>query len=96
MDANHPWSDDAREAVVLLPHANDYTHASAAWLEGPKRWIVLYGTAIDNAGDAASRRPAMARMSATLFPTKDWTAEIEIFNPLTWSPREETRVQGSG
>jgi hypothetical protein len=77
-----PWSSEAADAVVLFPHSNDYSHVSAAWLEGPKRWIVLYGTAIDNAGDAGFRRPAMARIGTTLFPVENWTAEIEIFNPL--------------
>ena len=77
-----PWSSEVADAVVLLPHRNEYTHLSAAWLPGPKCWIVLYGTAVDNIDDlSAFRRPAMARFSTTLFPVSNWTAEIEIFNP---------------
>jgi uncharacterized protein with PIN domain len=78
-----PWSSEIADAVVLMPHANNYSHVSAAWLAGPKRWIVLYGTAIDNAGDSAFRLPAMARIGTSLFPITNWTTEKEIFNPTT-------------
>ena len=88
-----PWSSEAADAVVLFPHSNDYSHVSAAWLEGPKRWIVLYGTGVDNAGDSGFRRPAMARIGTTLFPAENWTAEIEIFNPVKAGPPMEPPPQ---
>ncbi|MCC5668907.1 hypothetical protein LC653_34895 [Nostoc sp. CHAB 5784] len=75
-----PWSPNVDAAVVLFSHTNTYTHLSAAWLEGPKRWILLYSNANDESGSEGYHRPAVARVSSSLW---DWSDEIEIFNPNT-------------
>jgi hypothetical protein len=78
--AGDPWSNNYDAAIVILPHANTYTHLSAAWLEGPKRWILLYSNADNNLQNPANfRRPAVARIGTTLW---NWSEEIEIFNPV--------------
>ncbi len=79
-DTTQPWSSEADAAAVVLPHTNSYTHLSAAWLDGPKRWILLYSNAYDDLNDPSSfRRPAVARIGTTLW---NWSDEIEIFNPV--------------
>jgi len=53
-----------------------YTHVSAAWLAGPRRWIALYANALDKTGlfDA----PIVVRFSEDLVA---WSGEIPIFDP---------------
>jgi uncharacterized protein with PIN domain len=74
-----PWSPAVEAAVVVLPHTNTYTHLSAAWLEGPQHWILLYSNANDETGPGGYHLPAVARISTSLW---DWSDEIEIFNPV--------------
>ncbi|SOD92180.1 hypothetical protein [Spirosoma fluviale] len=75
-----PWSNEADGAALLLSRANTYTHLSAAWLEGPQRWILLYSNAVDDlSAPNKFQLPTVARFGTTLF---DWSEEIEIFNPL--------------
>jgi hypothetical protein len=65
---------------VILPHENTYTHLSAAWLEGPRRWILLYSNAVDDLKNPSKfQLPSVAQIGTTLF---NWSEEIEIFNPL--------------
>jgi hypothetical protein len=78
-NAANPWSPLAEAAAVILPHANTYTHLSAAWLEGPQRWILLYSHANDETGPDGFLRAAVARIGKTLW---DWSDEKEIFNPI--------------
>src|SRR6185369_5772491 len=59
--------------------ANTYTHLSAAWLEGPQRWILLFSNANDETGPSGFHRPAVARIGKTLW---DWSDEIKIFDPI--------------
>jgi hypothetical protein len=78
------WSNDERQAAVLLRHTNHYSHVSAAWLRDARRWIVLYGTATDETrADPDYRLPAMARIGTSLFPVESWSPEIPIFDPTT-------------
>ena len=78
-DLYQPWSSEANSAAVILPHTNTYTHLSAAWLEGPQRWILLYSNAYDDLKHRKSfRQPAVARLGATLW---NWSDEIKIFKP---------------
>jgi uncharacterized protein with PIN domain len=74
-----PWSPNASDAVVVLPHANQYTHLSTAWLEGPQRWILLYSNAYDDLEHPESfRRPVVARLGTSLW---EWSDELIIFDP---------------
>jgi hypothetical protein len=59
------------------PFPGHYTHVCTAWLPGPERWIVLYGTAWD-----VTKRfdePIVARLSKDLL---DWSDEIPLFDPI--------------
>ena len=78
-DPTASWSTDEQAARPLFPHANTYTHVSAAWLDGPQRWIVLYSHANDETGPEGYRRPVVARIGRTLF---DWSDELVIFDPV--------------
>jgi hypothetical protein len=78
-NAARPWSPSAHEAVVLFPHANTYTHLSTAWLDGPRRWILLYSNANDETGPGGYRLPVVARIGTSLV---DWSDEIAIFDPV--------------
>ncbi len=77
-DLANPWSTLQGNAKVIMPHDNTYTHVSAAWLEGPQRWLVMYSHASDEAGPEGFRRPVVAYVGKTLL---DWSAEIELFKP---------------
>lgn len=75
-----PWSSEESRATVILPHANKYTHLSATWLQGPRRWILLYSTADDDLNPESNLRlPTMARIGTTLWK---WSKEIPIFDPV--------------
>ena len=78
-DSVNPWSPIPEASNVLFPHANTYTHLSAAWLEGPQRWVVLYSHANDESGPDGFHKPVVARVGTGLW---DWSNEIEIFNPV--------------
>jgi hypothetical protein len=75
-----PWSTNRAEARALFTMPSHYTSVSAVWLDGPKRWIVLYSRAC---GDLDLRHyeptgSVMARLGTTPW---SWSDEIEIFNP---------------
>jgi hypothetical protein len=75
------WSTQLADATALFTMASHYTSVSVAWLEGPRRWILLYSKAC---GDQKLKRynptgSVMARIGKTPW---DWSEEeIEIFNP---------------
>jgi Tachylectin len=71
-----PWDRHADNAVALFALPDQYTSLSAAWLEGPQRWILLY--AKTNARMAAIG-PVVARIGTTPWT---WSDEVEVFNPL--------------
>ena len=60
----------------LQKNPNQYTHVSAAWLEEPGYWIVLYSTAWDVTGQF--RAPVVIRVSRDLVA---WSDEITLFDP---------------
>ncbi len=73
------WSDDDRRAADIFArldqYAKFYTSISAAWLAGPKRWIVLYSNANDQGSFGGH---AIARIGATPW---SFSEEIPIFDP---------------
>ena len=69
------WASDPDEAVELFRLAHQYTSVSAAWLEVPRRFILLYSKA--NPSDA-SMAAIVARIGTTPWNLSD---EIELFNP---------------
>jgi hypothetical protein len=72
------WCTEIAETAgyELFSHPfGTYTHVSAAWLPGPERWIVLYGTANDKVN---LDKPAVARFSDDL---RNWSDEIALFDP---------------
>ena len=75
------WSATIDESpgysLFTHPFPDQYTHVSAAWLEGPERWIVLYATAWDVSKRFTS--PAVARVSKDLL---EWSDEITLFDPV--------------
>ncbi len=70
------WSPLQADAKALFPRPN-YTALSAAWLEGPRLWILLYTRA---GFDRDPYSTVVARMGPTPWSLED-AAEIEIFNP---------------
>ncbi len=74
-----PWSDDEGQAARLFPFdKSHYSHISAAWLAGPKRWIVLYSNAYgDDPKDANCGGSIGARLGTTL---SNWSDEITLFD----------------
>ena len=75
-----PWSSNAKDATQLFNVRLGYTSLSAAWLAGPKRWILLYSRANNDRHreDYAPTASVVARIGTTPW---DWSDEIEIFNP---------------
>jgi len=74
------WSDNADEVATLFPHSKFYTSLSAAWLDGPRCWILLYSDATPDSGNIEDfKGPVMARISTQLW---DWSEPIEIFRPV--------------
>jgi hypothetical protein len=73
------WSTDPNDAGHLL-RRDGYTSVSAAWLRGPRRWILIYGTAkhIENGGPVGG--PVLARLGRTPFELAT-APDIEIFHP---------------
>jgi len=75
------WSRDAASAkIVATRPRNTYTSVSAAWLEGPRRWILLYSDADDEAPPKTATwcGPVMARIGTSPW---DWSDPIELFQP---------------
>jgi len=74
-----PWRSDEQSATVLFPHANTYTHVSAAWFEDAARWVVLYSLANDESGPDGFHLPVVARIGRSL---ADWSEELVVFCPI--------------
>ena len=73
-DPARRWSPNQDDAVALFRRPR-YTSVSAAWLEGPRRWVVLYSKA--NEAEAPT-----GAVVAHFGPTPwDWSDEVELFNP---------------
>ena len=60
--ADNPWSPEERDALVLFPHTNTYTHLSATWVAAAQRWVLLYALANDESGAAGYPLPVVARI----------------------------------
>jgi hypothetical protein len=74
-ESGNLWAPNQDQAVALFELRSQYTSVSAAWLEGPRLFILLYSKA--NNWDAF-----MASMVARIGTTPwNWSAEIELFNP---------------
>jgi hypothetical protein len=69
------WASNQQQAVALFRLPRQYTSVSAAWLEGPRRFILLYSKANDWDTFMA---PIVARIGTTPWNLSD---EIELFNP---------------
>lgn len=69
------WSADPGAAKLLIGHQR-YTSVSAAWLPGPRRWVLLYSHAndVDN-----FTGPVVARFGATPW---DLGPEVRVFDPV--------------
>jgi hypothetical protein len=65
---------DCAVSVLAQPTTN-YTSVSAAWLEGPRRWILVYATSND---DIDVKGPIIARFSDDL---TSWSDKVELFDP---------------
>ena len=73
-DPGARWSSDWRRAADLFGH-EAYTSVSLAWLDGPRRWLLLYS----NANDVG--RPdghVVARFGETPWSLGD---EVSVFDP---------------
>jgi len=70
-----PWSELPDDAQPLFCLRSQYTSLSAAWLPGPRRWILLYSTSNDSDAPGA---PTMARIGLAPW---SWSGEIDVFNP---------------
>jgi hypothetical protein len=76
------WTEevDTTEGFELFSHLWErdisYTHVSAAWLDAPGCWIVLYAEAWDKMNRFSN--PIVARFSLNLV---DWTNAVMIFDP---------------
>jgi len=83
-DPAQPWSPNPNKAAPLVPR-HGYTSVSAAWLPGPRRWILVYGTAkpVENGGPTDG--PVMARLGRTPFELAH-VPDIDIFNPAREHP----------
>jgi hypothetical protein len=70
------WDPDVRNAGGLFGVANlaDPNHISLAWLDGPRRWLLLYGR--QETGD--QKGYIVARFGTTLW---DWSDELSIISP---------------
>ena len=71
------WKPNEPDSAVPLfvLERSQYTSLSAAWLSGPKLWILVYGKGND---DDSIKAPIVARFAKTLF---QWSNEVELFNP---------------
>ena len=76
------WASNQDRAVELFrfPTTTTYTSISTAWLEGPRRFIMLYSRAYPERPPVASLfvAPIVARIGTTPW---NWSDEIELFNP---------------
>ncbi len=86
-DPSQPWSPEPNKAVPLVER-HGYTSLSAAWLPGPRRWILVYGTANPVAQGGPVAGPVMARLGRTPFDLAR-VPDIDIFNPARERPYGE-------
>jgi len=72
------WSPNEVDAMPLLdpPPLNGYTAVSAAWLSGPKRWILLYSLSREITNPLGG---IVARVASDLF---QWSDEIALVAPM--------------
>jgi hypothetical protein len=78
-DSANPFSANPNDALPLL-RRHEYTSVSAAWLPGPRRWILIYGTANPRPKGGPVSGPVMARLAHTPFEFSS-VADLEIFHP---------------
>jgi hypothetical protein len=67
------WSPEAENAIALFGKTN-LQSISAAFLQGPQKWIVLHMTATDGCPTG----PIVARIGT---PPFDWSEEFRLFDP---------------
>jgi hypothetical protein len=84
------WSPDPYKAGMLFPHpSNFYTSISFAWLDGPRRWLLLYSNSNPDSTNLTDLKgPVIARTSPNLF---DWSEPTNIFDP---DPAHNTDAYG--
>lgn len=69
------WSPQAASSLPLFGKAPNLQSVSAAYLEGPNKWIVCHMTADDS---KRMTGPVFARIGT---PPHDWSAPINLFDP---------------
>ena len=74
-EPDNMWASNQDQAVELFRLPRQYTSVSAAWLEGPRRFILLYSKANDWNAFVA---PIVTRIGTAPWNLSD---EIELFNP---------------
>ncbi|MFF1810629.1 hypothetical protein ACFVXW_16050 [Streptomyces sp. NPDC058251] len=79
------WSADDRKAADLLPHYG-YTHVASAWLEKPKRWLMMYSLANDDRRPDDGSQPyldlsAVARIASVPWDWRRPETLTTVFNP---------------
>jgi hypothetical protein len=89
-DPSRPWSAPEGDVRSALGHEGEaarlfvpnpgYTSVSAAWLPGPRRWVVLYSKAAPSppAGMHSATGAVVARFGASPW---SWSDEVEVFCP---------------
>ncbi|MEV4315366.1 hypothetical protein [Actinocrispum sp. NPDC049592] len=70
---NGQWTDDADDAVQILPPHKHYTSLSVSWIPQARRWIMLYS----NAAPENKAGNAVVRIGTSPW---DWSAEQELIN----------------
>jgi hypothetical protein len=65
---------DCAIPLFVLPR-KQYTALSAAWLDGPKRWVLIYSKGND---DDLVKAPVVARFGSSLL---SWSDEVVLFDP---------------
>jgi hypothetical protein len=73
-DPGGRWAHLQDQAVALFPR-NRYTSLSAAWLEEPKRWVLLYSKANEQEAPTGA---IVARFGTTPWSLSD---EVTLFDP---------------
>jgi hypothetical protein len=74
-DLSQPWGPTPDQVVALFGKEPNLSSVSAAFLEGPNKWIVLHMTA-DNTKRISG--PVIARIGT---PPLDWSEEFRLFDP---------------
>jgi hypothetical protein len=73
-DPRRRWYHAQDQAVALFPRRR-YTSLSATWLDGPKRWVLLYSKANEQEAPTGA---ILARFGTTPW---DWSDEVALFDP---------------